>query len=219
VSGARAALAPERRYAGQSDVERLAALRERLLEAGLELYGTAGYAATTIEQVCKAARVTARHFYEEYEGREALLVAVYDRVIARARDAVLAAVTGAPDGDPVAQIRAGVGAFVHAYIDDPRHVRIACIECVGVSAAMETHRREVTRAFAGLIRARVDALAGIGLAERRDYQLTAIALAGATNELLVEWASRRRGRPSADVIIDELERLYLGALGGTRPAA
>jgi len=205
--------ASERRYGGLSDGERRAERRERLLATGLELFGTAGYAATTIEQLCTVARVTARHFYEEYDGREALLVAVYDRVIGRARQGVLGALSATARADPVTQIRAGVDAFVHAYVDDPRHVRIACIECVGVSAVLEVHRRKVIRAFAALIRARFEAFSSDGLVEQRDYRLCAIALAGATNELLVEWASRDRGRPKATVMIDELTRLYLGALG------
>jgi AcrR family transcriptional regulator len=199
-------------YAGRSDPERRAERRERLLAAGLQKFGTTGYARTTIEQVCAAARVTARHFYEEFDGREALLVAVYDRVIARARDAVTAALAAAPPNDALAQVRAGVAAFVHSYVDDPRHVRIACIECVGVSPAMERHRREVMHMFARLIQKRVEAMIEAGGVAPRDYGLIALALAGATNELLVEWASRAGERPLVERIVEELVRLYVGAL-------
>ncbi len=69
-----------RTYRGRSPEERRAERRERLLEAGLKLFGGEGYAATSIERLCAHARVTARHFYEEFPTREALLLAVFDRM-------------------------------------------------------------------------------------------------------------------------------------------
>jgi AcrR family transcriptional regulator len=197
-------------YAGVPAEERRHERRERLLAAGLRHFGTIGYAASTIPGLCAAARVTARHFYEAFPGREALFVCVYDRVIERTRAAVLAAAAQAP-ADPAAQIRAGVAAFVHSYVDDPRHVRIACIECVGISPAVEAHRRSVMHMFARIIEERAEALSLAGQVPARDHSLGSLALAGATNELLVEWAARTV-KPAAATIIDELVRLYLGAI-------
>ena len=50
--------APRRGYGGRSAAERRAERRERLLAAGLELFGTRGYAATSIERLCAAASVS-----------------------------------------------------------------------------------------------------------------------------------------------------------------
>ena len=204
---------PARLYAGRSPDQRADERRARLIAAGLELFGTFGYGRVShasIGRLCAHARVTARHFYEAFASREALLRAVYDRVIDDARAAVVIALahatTGAPD-DTLAQIRAGVTAFVHSYLDDPRHVRIACVEVVGVSAALEAHRREVMREFAGLIRA----FAERALRPRRDWSWAALALAGGTNELLVEWTHRREP-PPAQTIIDEVVSLYSALL-------
>jgi len=212
MSRAARAAAP-RRYAGRSPRQRAAERRARLLAAGLELFGTHGYGRTShssIERLCAHARVTARHFYEELGGREELLRAVYDQVIDEARRAVLAALAGAPDA-AAAKIRAGVTAFVHSYLDDPRHVRIACVEVVGVSAALERHRREVIHEFARLIQELAEAYAARGQRPGRDWSLAALALAGATNELLVEWTYRAEHLP-AETIIDEVVGLYSALL-------
>ena len=76
----RAVRTGERRYAGLLLHERRADRRARLAAAGLELYGTTGYDATTIPMLCSAAGVTSRHFYEEYGSRETLLRQVYDTI-------------------------------------------------------------------------------------------------------------------------------------------
>ncbi len=69
-----------RTYAGLSAPERRAERRERLLDAALELFGTAGFPKTTIPMLCSAAGVTARHFYDEFDSREALLRTLYDGI-------------------------------------------------------------------------------------------------------------------------------------------
>lgn len=54
---------------GVRDSER----RQRLLEAALELYGTVGYRATTVQADCKLAKMSTRSFYEVYADHERLL--------------------------------------------------------------------------------------------------------------------------------------------------
>src|ERR1700761_6805201 len=78
-------------YGGRSAPQRRAERRERLLDAALELYGTNGFRRTTIPMLCTASGVTARHFYEEFESREALLRALYDRVAETAFERTVAA--------------------------------------------------------------------------------------------------------------------------------
>jgi AcrR family transcriptional regulator len=191
---------PPRVYGGQSNVERREDRRARLVATGLALFGTEGYGPTTIEGICSQAGVTARHFYEQFESREALLRAVYDDVIAGTQRAIVRALAHA-GGDTKDRVAAGVAAFVHAYLDDPRCARIACIEAIGVSAGFERHRRSVIHAFASVIEAQAELLASEGrLPPRRDYELTGIAMAGAVNELMSDWIMRRDRMPIAHFI-------------------
>lgn len=92
--------APQRSYAGRTAAERRADRRERLLTAGLELFGTDGYARTPIERICATAGVSTRNFYEEFTGREALLMALHDRVTHRALDAVATALRADAGASP-----------------------------------------------------------------------------------------------------------------------
>jgi AcrR family transcriptional regulator len=183
-----------RKYAGRSPEERRAERRERLLRSGLELFGTQGYPTTSIERLCSHARVTARHFYEEFPSREALLLAVFDRVMEMIMDATVRATQRAPV-DVRSRVRSGVEAFVHAMLDDPRRARIACIETVGASPEIEKHRREWMRGFARHVEEQGKLLTQAGQAPEQDYYLGALMLVGGTTELIVDWLSHNPPPP------------------------
>ncbi len=59
----------ERRYGGKTTTERRAERRERLLDAGLALFGTQGFATVTIEALCAEAGLNPRYFYEQFSRR------------------------------------------------------------------------------------------------------------------------------------------------------
>ena len=46
------------------------------MEAGLELFGTLGYASTSVRAVSAAAALNSRYFYESFGSRESSAVAV-----------------------------------------------------------------------------------------------------------------------------------------------
>ena len=68
---------PSRKYAGQSESQRIQERRERFLEAGLEIFGTVGLRGAKIRPLCKQAGLTERYFYESFSNVEDLFCAVY----------------------------------------------------------------------------------------------------------------------------------------------
>lgn len=204
-----------RRYAGLDAGERRAARRAALVEAGLDLFGTAGYAHVSVKQVCDRARLTQRYFYESFQDREALLAAVYDHVVATVRartlEAVAAAAARADGGPGVLDVAtAGLGAFVDCLTGDRRSARVLLLEVVGVSPALEERRHGVIHEFAGIIRAVAAERFGLAPDDER-HVLTAVALVGATNQLLVDWASAADPRTDPAAIRDVLAELYEAA--------
>jgi AcrR family transcriptional regulator len=197
-------------HRGKTTTERRAERRERLMATGLELFGTVGYGDTTIEGICAHAHVTARHFYEEFDSREALLTAVFDQVVEQGRQAVAAALSSAPEDDPSERLRVALHAFVSTMLDDPRRARVQCVQVVGVSPALEAHRRPVLRAFAKLVEDESRAFADRGAIPLRPFHIAAMALVAATNELVIEALDAPRRFPK-EVLVDELSNLFLAA--------
>lgn len=204
---------PGRVYGGRSAEERHSARRTALLDAGFELYGTVGYRSVTIERICSQARLATRNFYEHFRDQEALLRAVYDRAIGEVTRIVVAALDEAGD-DPVARVQRGVSSFVHTMLDDPRRARIMCLEVVGLSEAMERHRREVLHRFADLLAAEAERNAEAGfIPTRRSYRVGSLALVGGVNELLVDWLHADDPLP-LDRLTAEIVQLFLAAAAG-----
>ena len=114
-----AVLTPARRYRGLSADERRSERRARLLEAAADLFGSDGYAATSIERLCARAGVTTRHFYEEFKSREDVLSALCEEMDRATFSAVQSAVEREPD-DAEARTRAVVATFITQMLADPR---------------------------------------------------------------------------------------------------
>jgi AcrR family transcriptional regulator len=173
-----------RPYGGVSAEDRRAGRRERLLAAGLDLLGSEGWSKTTVRAICARAGLTERYFYESFADREALLVAVFDRIAAEATEAVVAAVEAAPHAAR-AKARAAIAAFVELMTDDPRKGRVAFVEAMG-SESLMSRRLETLGGFAALISEQARAFYGEA-APREDADLSAHALVGALAELLIAY--------------------------------
>src|SRR5207244_8675550 len=101
------AAAGARPHAGVPATERGAERRARLLEAGLEALGSEGSKGTTVRRVCELARLNPRYFYESFASIDELAVAVFERIVAEAMEAVLEVVARNRD-DPEATARAAI---------------------------------------------------------------------------------------------------------------
>ncbi len=203
------AQAPEepapRRYRGLRVSERHAQRRERLLEAGLELFGTEGYAGSSIRAVSAAASLNSRYFYESFTSREDLLYHVYERAV---RDIAAAVIAATAAGETVeAQARDGLRASWKILTEDPRKARVIALEVVGVSERLERLRRENRHAFADILVRNAMSIAGEGIQLRMDPVLTARLLMGASMEMLIDWINGDVDA-STEEIVEHLTKMY-----------
>ena len=183
-----------RRYRGQPVSELRSERGQRLRAAAIRLIGREGYANAPIERLCAEARIATRHFYEHFASREKMLATLSDEFLNNALDVVSETTRKKPEDDPVSSAINAARAFARYCMIHPDHARLALIETVGVSRGMEQHRRQAIHRFAGLVESIALGLAAEGVLREGDYRMTAIALVGATNELMVEWLSGSTGQ-------------------------
>lgn len=194
-----------RPWRGVGPEQRVAERRERLLAAALEVFATQTFHATKVREVCKAAGLTERYFYESFAGKEELLrelarQIVDDFLAAAAPSLALAA------SDIDATIDGAVGAAVHSLTDDPRRARILFVEVVGVSPQLEDERREVIATLAEVCRRGVEA-AGLASGDQSvEIELVARAVIGAAAEILVAYV-REELPIDQEQLIDHVRRL------------
>lgn len=173
-----------RPWRGVSAKDRTTDRRERLLEAGLELFATRGYANSSVREVCRAAGLTERYFYESFSDREALLKAIADGIVEDFLAAV-APILPLLESDLHRATHEGAAAFVASLADDPRRARLLFVESVGVSPAAEDHRRAVFAHLVGFLREAAALSFGGWVRESADFELVARAVIGGAQELLV----------------------------------
>lgn len=192
---------PTRTYGGQSVEDRRRERRERLLQAGLEVFGTEGYRNSSIAKVCVAADVVRAQYYEHFNNREDLLLAVYDEVQSRAREDVVTALTALPeDAGLEERARGAVTAFVRSIGDDPRRAAIAFVEVVGVSPHVERYRSERRDLWTAFLRHEIERAVGPAHRPPGGYVAAASGLIGALNGLIHHWSTTHPRTDPSDVI-------------------
>jgi AcrR family transcriptional regulator len=188
-------------------IEKGRATRERLIQAGRELFGARGYEDTSIGAILQAAGVTRGSLYHHFETKEALFDAVLDRVVAEIAATAAQAARAAPD--PVASLRAGFAAWLRMALD-PGVQRIALLDPPSVVGW--TRWREIDEQhILGGLRATMRRLARQGRLPPGDVDLYAHMLLAAVNEaaLLIARAedpaaALATGQAAVDALIDRL---------------
>ena len=175
-----------RRIRGLDPQQRLDERRRLLLDAALGLFGTAGYAATSVEQLCQAAYVSTRSFYELFANKEACYLALHRQIEATITGRLVAAAESIqPDASPADVVHRMVAAFVHAMVDDIRVLRVTSIEGMCISPAVDQRRREARHQGAALVEATWIRL-GIRPRQASSRRL-ALGVIGAFFEIIIDW--------------------------------
>lgn len=138
---------PTRQYGGVDADQRRQERREKFLAAGLEAFGTNGYAKSTIKEICQLAGLTERYFYESFENKEDLLCAVYRRLITEMEEdgQKIIATPGITTEEAVYR---AVKNFYLRFKNDPHRARVQLFEVLGVSPRVDREYRVSMQALA-----------------------------------------------------------------------
>jgi len=207
-----------RRWTGLAPAERQAERRELLLDAAFELVGAEGWAAATVRAVVERAGLNPRYFYESFADLDALLVALYDRVLADLTDFVVAALDTS-DMAPAAFARAAVMALITFVDEDRRRGRVLFVEGP-VSGPVSLRKTASGRGLIEFIEhyaaQRDQPLAGEPIG-----QLGAAILVGGFGQVMFEWLEGRLP-VTRERLIEDTTELFVAvfdtatAIGGRR---
>ncbi len=200
---------PGRVWGGMTSSERELRRREQFLAAGLELFAARGWTATTVTDVCRAARLSQRYFYEQFPSREELFLAIVDRE-ARADRGGRAGGRRRPGRSPRERAHGVLTALAEHFAADPRTVRVTLVESLA-TPAFRARRAALVEGFSALA-----ARLMVGLApdprrvDERSLQLSALIVSGGIAEALIASATGPTPVPAAE-LVDHLTALYSAA--------
>jgi AcrR family transcriptional regulator len=188
-------------------IERGKATRDRLIEAGRELFGERGYDGTSIEAVLEATGVKRGALYHHFESKQALFDAVLDRVVSDIASAV--SDEARAQSDPVESLRAGCSAWLRMAVD-PAVQRIVLLDPPGVVGWTRWRELDEQHTLGGL-RRNLELIATAGRLPPGDVDLLAHMVLASVNEaaLLIARADDREaalatGQATVDTLIDRL---------------
>lgn len=197
-----------RTYGGVSPEQRRTDRRARLVEAGLALYGTAGFAATSIDAVCAEAGLTKRYFYESFGSAEELLAAVYLDATARVQGRVASAVASA-HGDRGAAIAAGIAAYFHEIDQDRCTANVILSELISLTGRTREVIRSATESWTTLIASVLEGQHYRG----HDSRLVAASVWALFAGSAIRWAMDDYAEP-VDVLVSLLRDVVSDVLAG-----
>lgn len=179
--------------------------REAIVDAATALFDAQGFHGTSIDDIGAAAGISGPGLYRHFDGKDAVLTAVFDRIWDRLRPAVEAA----RDLPPVEALHVLVDAHVDLALDDAAALMLLVRELRHVPAdyqrlAARNHGRYVD-AWAGPVRALADG-------ELSEDEARAVALAA---HGLIDSAAVHPGILGATARRPLLRRLALEAVVGT----
>ena len=181
----------QRTYGGLDAEQRLAQRREQLLQAALERFAVDGWADATVTGICATAGLSRRYLYEQFEDREALFLAVMDRIAEDVEEVVRSSLAAVADQSPPARARGVLAALVEHFAADPRVVHVALVESLAAPPFRERRRVLVGR-FSELASRLLAAFGGDTAEADRPTTRAAVVgalLTGGLVELLISWAT------------------------------
>lgn len=174
-------------YGGVSGEERAAQRRRKLIEAGMNLFGSGGSGQVRVKDVVAEAGLTERYFYESFSDLPALFDAVFDRASDEVETQVNDAIVEAPD-DAFARVSTALRVTVDILARDPRMIRIFFVEALGKGGRAGAHRNEILIRAAGNFLKWAEPEAPPFEESSMDARMKAFAISGAASELLISWA-------------------------------
>ncbi|MEM7434308.1 MAG: TetR/AcrR family transcriptional regulator [Myxococcota bacterium] len=198
-----------RLYGGLNASARKAQRRDRLVAAGLHLFGTNGFGEVTIEALCAEAAVGIRAFYEEFGSRDALFTEVYFELANTAFTELQAEVMGNTELPLPERMRNALLVHFHFVLDDPRRARIMYVDTPRGDLELAQKRIDSSERFAKLAAA---AIAGGTSVYQGNLELWSMFMIGGVRAMVVHWMGSD-SRPEVDELATEAAQFLARSLG------
>lgn len=158
--------------------------RQRLLDGLARVLTERSYSELTIADIVAAAHVSRRTFYEHFEGKEACLLALCERLSTEVL--VLIAQGYDPTADWVEQLQGVTLAYLRSLQAQPALVRSLYLELMAIGPAGLAMRRRIGQRFAQFLMMQVELAKAREPGKRSLSPALATAVVGGINELILQ---------------------------------
>jgi AcrR family transcriptional regulator len=149
IPGSRSATDPDRRLPrGRHDLPRefvARTQRDRLVDAMARTVAARGYVNTSLNDVCTAAGVSTKAFYQHFTDKEACFLATFERGVTLVQKSVIGAY-GQPGRWPE-RMRRGLAMLLHILAAEPAFASLAVVEVLAAGPRALGYRRALLDSY------------------------------------------------------------------------
>lgn len=197
-----------RKYAGKDAKTRQAERRQKLVQAGMTLFGRDGFAATSIDALCSEAGLTKRYFYESFASSEELLTETYRVATQDLMDALIRAAS--PHlADSRALVHSGVEEVFRFVRSQPHKARLIMIEATSVRSQLGRVYGKSYGAFVDLLVDFTKPFLGSDAPNDTILAVMARGAVGAIIHLCQAWLANGCQQPIEE-LVDGVQRIFGG---------
>jgi TetR/AcrR family transcriptional regulator, fatty acid metabolism regulator protein len=166
---------------------------QRILDAATRVFSTKGYHGTLVDEIAAEAETSKGGVYFHFPNKQAIFMALLDRLANILRERVEAAVTQRED--PLERAEAALKVVLETFGSHRRLARLFLVDALGAGPELNQRMLEIRAEFANLIRVHLDAAVEQRVIQPLDTRTAATAWFGAVNEVVTHWAlTERPGR-------------------------
>lgn len=181
--------------------------RRRITDAMAELCAEQGYEATKIADIVRRAGVARKTLYDNFEGKEEVLLAAFDGAVEEIRNRIEEACEAAGE-DWMDRVAGGLRAFLGFVAESPAAARLCLIEAVSATPAASARYDETIQDLVDILRR--SAPSGTGLPDTTEETL----VGGVT--WILHQQIRRGGAEQALDLMPELLEFVLSPYRGAK---
>src|SRR5260370_24041937 len=133
---------------------------ERILDAATRVFATKGYHGTLVDEIAPEADTSKGGVYFHFPNKQAIFLALSDRLADILRDRVETAV--AQQDEPIARAEAALKVVLATFASHRRLARLFMVEALGAGPEFNVRMIQIRAAFADLIRIHLDEAVPVG---------------------------------------------------------
>jgi AcrR family transcriptional regulator len=159
---------------------------QRILDAAAQVFATKGYHGTLVDEIAAEAETSKGGVYFHFPNKQAIFVALLDRLADILRERVESAVV--QHASPVDRAEAALRVVFETFGSHRRLTRLFMVEALGAGPEFNARMMRLRATFADIIRIHLDDAVATGAIPPLDTATTAAAWFGAVNEVVTRWA-------------------------------
>jgi AcrR family transcriptional regulator len=159
---------------------------ERILDAATRVFSQKGYHGTLVDEIALEAETSKGGVYFHFPNKQAIFLALLDRLADLLRARVETAVAG--QRDPIDRAEAALKVVLDTFASHRRLARLFMVDALGAGPEFIARMLLIRADFAELIRGHLDDAVAAGAIPPIDTATAASAWFGAVNEVVIHWA-------------------------------